>query len=28
VKQGLIVERQKVIPVIWDDLKMEIGIAY
>jgi len=28
VKQGLIVERQKAIPVIWDDLKMEIGIAY
>ncbi|NCQ11045.1 MAG: GxxExxY protein [Bacteroidetes bacterium] len=25
VKQGLNVERQKVIPVIWDDLKMEIG---
>lgn len=24
-KQGLIVERQKAIPVIWDDLKMEIG---
>lgn len=25
VKQGLSVERQKAIPVIWDDLKMEIG---
>ncbi|NCP84312.1 MAG: GxxExxY protein [Bacteroidetes bacterium] len=25
VKQGLNVERQKAIPVIWDDLKMEIG---
>jgi len=24
-KQGLKVERQKAIPVIWDDLKMEIG---
>lgn len=25
VKQGLNVERQKAIPVIWDELKMEIG---
>lgn len=25
VKQGLKVERQKPIPVIWNDLKMEIG---
>lgn len=25
VKQGLYVERQKAIPVIWDDLKMELG---
>lgn len=24
-KQGLIVERQKAIPVIWNELKMEIG---
>jgi len=24
-KQGLNVERQKAIPVIWDDLKMDIG---
>lgn len=24
-KQGLKVEKQKAIPVIWDDLKMEIG---
>ncbi len=24
-KQGLNVERQKAIPVIWDDLKMELG---
>ncbi len=24
-KQGLDVDRQKVIPVIWDDLKMDIG---
>jgi len=25
VKQGLKVERQKGIPVIWDDIKMELG---
>ncbi len=25
VKQGLNVERQKGIPVIWDDIKMELG---
>lgn len=25
IKQNLKVERQKAIPVIWDDLKMEIG---
>ena len=25
VKQGLNVERQKAIPLIWDELKMEIG---
>lgn len=25
LKQGLNVERQKAIPVIWDELKMEIG---
>ena len=25
IKQGLKVERQKMIPVIWDDLKMELG---
>lgn len=25
VKQGLNVERQKAVPVIWDDLKMELG---
>ena len=24
-KQGLIVERQKEIPIIWDELRMEIG---
>lgn len=24
-KEGLSVERQKIIPVIWDDLKMDIG---
>lgn len=24
-KQGLSVERQKALPVIWDDLKMELG---
>ncbi|MBE2206877.1 MAG: GxxExxY protein, partial [Saprospiraceae bacterium] len=24
-KQGLYVEKQKAIPVIWDDLKMELG---
>ena len=25
IKQGLKVERQKMIPVIWDNLKMELG---
>lgn len=28
IKQGLKVERQKPIPVIWNELKMEIGFRY